>query len=230
MSMYSYYIFMYLHGASWQSLAILTEVFLCLSSIVRQMRGYNPQRRCTARTLPKFLCSSIYIYIYIYIVCFVSFCLLFLCKCVLYYCHRVATQLQLTNLSPYQVKSMLRSVWFELREIDGDWVCTLKSRYVRERARTCRWEYWPYLFGVGNETVGLCIAGSCPAALGIILVSTASGWTVVMLNNEGSYYWHTLIMDHFAQHVRKYEMAGCTLEEVDRKSCSVFGVLIFAIK
>jgi hypothetical protein len=32
--------------------------------------------------------------------CFtVSFCVLFVCKCVLYYCHRVATQLQLTNIS-----------------------------------------------------------------------------------------------------------------------------------
>jgi hypothetical protein len=30
---------------------------------------------------------------------FVSFCVLFLCKCVLYYCHRVATQLQLTNIA-----------------------------------------------------------------------------------------------------------------------------------
>jgi hypothetical protein len=33
------------------------------------------------------------------IVCFVSFYVMFLCKCVLYYCHRVATQLQLTNTS-----------------------------------------------------------------------------------------------------------------------------------
>ena len=30
------------------------------------------------------------------------FCVLFVCKCVLYYCHRVETQLQLTNIS-YQV-------------------------------------------------------------------------------------------------------------------------------
>jgi len=30
--------------------------------------------------------------------CFVSFCVLFVCKCVQYYCHRVATQLQLTNM------------------------------------------------------------------------------------------------------------------------------------
>ena len=33
------------------------------------------------------------------IVCFVSFCVLFVCKCVLYDCHRVGTQLQLTNIS-----------------------------------------------------------------------------------------------------------------------------------
>ena len=38
----------------------------------------------------------------LYIVCFVSFCVLFLCKCVLHYCRRVATQLQLTNISIFQ--------------------------------------------------------------------------------------------------------------------------------
>jgi hypothetical protein len=32
----------------------------------------------------------------------VSFCVLFVCKCVLYYCHRVTTQLQLANIS-YQI-------------------------------------------------------------------------------------------------------------------------------
>jgi hypothetical protein len=60
-------------------------------SVVRQMPGYNSQRRGTARALPKYLCCSVYC------LC-VSFCVLFICKCVLYYCHRVSTQLQLTNI------------------------------------------------------------------------------------------------------------------------------------
>jgi len=41
------------------------------------MRGYNSQRQGTARTLPKLI---------------VLFCVLFVCKCVLYYCHWVSTQ------------------------------------------------------------------------------------------------------------------------------------------
>jgi hypothetical protein len=37
----------------------------------------------------------VYFCVVLCIVCFVSFCVLSVCKCVLYNCHRVATQLQL---------------------------------------------------------------------------------------------------------------------------------------
>ena len=64
----------------------LTEVFIpwmrffrAFFSVVRQMPGYNSQRRGTAHTLPNYL--------------IVLFCVLFVCKCVLYHRHRVSSQL-----------------------------------------------------------------------------------------------------------------------------------------
>jgi len=49
-----------------------------------------------------FLCCSMYFRVvlcifYVVLCIFVLFCVLFVCICVLYYCHRVATQLQLTK-------------------------------------------------------------------------------------------------------------------------------------
>ena len=73
--------------SNWHSSATLTEVFLCFSSVVRRMRRYNSQRRGTVRTFPKLIAL---------------FCVLFVCNCVLYYCHRVSTQFQITNMSIYQ--------------------------------------------------------------------------------------------------------------------------------
>jgi hypothetical protein len=46
------------------------------------------------------LCILIVMYVPFCVFCFiVSFCVLFVCKYILYYCHRVSTQLQLTNIS-----------------------------------------------------------------------------------------------------------------------------------
>ena len=74
----------FIHRANWHSSATLTGVFPCFFSAVRQMPRYNSQRRGTTRTLPKLI---------------VSLCVLFVCKCVLYCCHREATQMQFTNIS-----------------------------------------------------------------------------------------------------------------------------------
>ena len=69
----------------WQTLPCFF-LFRAFSSVVRQMPGYSSQIRGTAGTLPKLI---------------VLFCVLFVCKCVLYYWHRVSTQLQLTNIYIY---------------------------------------------------------------------------------------------------------------------------------
>jgi hypothetical protein len=51
-----------------------------------------------------FLCCSMYFCVVVCIVCFVLFSVLFVCICVLYYYHRVATQLQLTNISYHKTR------------------------------------------------------------------------------------------------------------------------------
>jgi hypothetical protein len=93
MFMYSYCMFMYLHRASWHSSATLTEDFPCFF-ISCKGKCQGKTRKDGARpALFQYFC------VVLCIVCFVSFYVLSVCKFVLYYCHRVATQLQLTNIS-----------------------------------------------------------------------------------------------------------------------------------
>ena len=66
------------------------------------MPGYNSQRRGTACTLPQLI---------------VLFCAVFVCKCALYFCHRVTTQLQLTNIS-YHI-TLLAPVFWDDSKIFG---------------------------------------------------------------------------------------------------------------
>jgi len=55
------------------------------------MPGHTSQRRGTVRTLPDYWI----VLFYVLFVSIVLFCVLFVCKCVLYYCHRVSNLLQL---------------------------------------------------------------------------------------------------------------------------------------
>jgi hypothetical protein len=95
--MYSYCMFMYLHHANWRSSATLTEGFPCFFLIFKANARVKPAKMGHGPHSFKIFVSYVF----------------FVCKCVLNYCHRVATQLQLTNI-PVSIQTELRPVGAEL--------------------------------------------------------------------------------------------------------------------
>ena len=77
MSMYSYCMFTYLHRASWHSSLPWLRFFRYFSSVVRQILGYNPQGRGTARTFPNF-CVVLYCFCVVLCIVCVYMCIVLL--------------------------------------------------------------------------------------------------------------------------------------------------------
>jgi len=84
-------------------LTTLTEVFPCFflsckanARVKAAKTGHGPHSFKFLCFSMYFLCCSMNFCVVLCTVCFVSFPVLLVCICVLNYCHRVATQLQLT--------------------------------------------------------------------------------------------------------------------------------------
>jgi len=100
-----FYWVMYFYCYEWLCIPIvclclttLTEVFPCFFLSCRANARVKSAKTGHGPHSSSFLCCSMYFCVVLRIVCFVSFSVLFVCICILYYCHRAATQSQL-NIS-----------------------------------------------------------------------------------------------------------------------------------
>jgi len=133
-------------------------------------------------------------YVVFWIFCFiVLFCALFVCKCVLYYCRRVSTQLQLTNISNninnlwghenalgYDAKFRRRiAIWryvlcvcLQVRVLDGLFDASPRQIGSNGTRRAAGSTFQPLLFSRGvwwrdyNGNWHRCQGGKAPSSLG----------------------------------------------------------------
>jgi hypothetical protein len=121
-------------------MATLTEVFPCFFLSCKADAGVKPAETGHVPHSSKFLCCSMYFCVVLCI--FVLLCILFvfcrslycLCLCVLYYCHRVGTQLQLTYIIYYLLLHILKRFWWKLSE-DTDSAEICWSRIIERKRK-----------------------------------------------------------------------------------------------
>jgi hypothetical protein len=99
--MYALFCIFCFHRANWHSSATLIEVFPCFSLSCKANARVKLGKTVHGPH------SSALVVICVVRLLFVLFSVLLVCKCVLYYCQRVATQLQLTNISNIKNQSYL---------------------------------------------------------------------------------------------------------------------------
>jgi len=119
MSMYSYCMLMYLHPASWHfgytdwGFSVIFLICNANASVYHAKMGHGPN-------------SSI-----IFVSFFVLFCVVLcivVCKCVLYYCHWMATQLQ---LNIYQASSFLQHLFnCSYERMVVWWLCFIRLMWL----------------------------------------------------------------------------------------------------
>jgi hypothetical protein len=100
------------------------------------------------------LCIVLKFCVVLYIVCFASFCVLFVCKRVLYNCHRVATHLQLTNI--YHI-SYTWADWSRILYILNviNWYIRFRRVLLKSDELKCTRKNFPKFFNQYNEHLGV---------------------------------------------------------------------------